>query len=416
MKKIQIYDERGRREIIVVGGGVAGAAAALQAARLGRKTLLIEKTITLGGLATQGLINYFVPMCNGRGKQIIRGLCEEMLRMAIRDGYDTLPEEWKNGEPKEKTEKRYVTRFSPMIFALTLAEALRGAGVEMLLDTTVTDVDIENGHVKGLMVENKGGRAYYEADFVIDCTGDADVLSRAGVPTVIGKNYFSYVAQATDLEHCKKAVETRDIAHVQYMLMGGNANLYGGNHPADRPLYTGVTAEDITEYVLDNQEVLLEKLRRSPRNERDIAMLPGMPQYREIRCIDGDYTLREEDKYKHFGDYIAAISDFDRRDALYEVPLRCLTRKGFDNLLCAGRVAAATGYAWDVLRVIPPAIITGQAAAVVTDDCFKKNRGVDCADVAAIQKRLEALDVTVHFDDSLVPSEPKEQVTNSDSL
>ncbi len=77
MKEISITDKipvRGKYDIIAAGGGVAGVAAAVAAARAGKKVLLLEKTITLGGLATTGLINLFVPMCNGRGVQIIKGM------------------------------------------------------------------------------------------------------------------------------------------------------------------------------------------------------------------------------------------------------------------------------------------------------------------------------------------------------
>ena len=62
-------------DVIVCGGGVAGVAAAIGAARCGKSVLLIEKSTILGGLATLGLVNFFVPLCNGRGKHIIFGLC-----------------------------------------------------------------------------------------------------------------------------------------------------------------------------------------------------------------------------------------------------------------------------------------------------------------------------------------------------
>ena len=76
-------------DVIVAGGGVAGVAAALAAVREGKRVLLIEKTCILGGLATIGHINFFVPMCNGRGKQIIAGMAEELLRLSVRYGlYD----------------------------------------------------------------------------------------------------------------------------------------------------------------------------------------------------------------------------------------------------------------------------------------------------------------------------------------
>ena len=91
-------------DVIVCGGGVAGVAAAVSAANNGCSTLLIEKSNILGGLATLGLINLFVPMCNGRGKQIIFGLCEKWTRLSAKYGFDTIPKEWADGEPKEYTE------------------------------------------------------------------------------------------------------------------------------------------------------------------------------------------------------------------------------------------------------------------------------------------------------------------------
>ena len=111
-------------DVIVAGGGVAGCAAAYAAAKRGRSVLLLEKTNILGGLGTTGRINLFVPMCNGRGKQIIVGLAEKWLRDSALYGYDTIPAEWKDGEPKEYTEKRYVQRYSPYIFAIQLIEEL----------------------------------------------------------------------------------------------------------------------------------------------------------------------------------------------------------------------------------------------------------------------------------------------------
>ena len=100
-------------DVIVCGGGVAGVAAAVTAANNGLKTLLIEKSNILGGLGTLGLINLFVPMCNGRGKQIIFGLCEKWTRLSAEYGFDTIPDEWRDGEPKEYTEVRYIQRYSP---------------------------------------------------------------------------------------------------------------------------------------------------------------------------------------------------------------------------------------------------------------------------------------------------------------
>ena len=84
MKVFREASEAADYDVIVAGGGVAGVAAAVSASRMGKRTLLIEKTIGLGGLATNGLVNLFVPMCNGRGVQIIKGMVEEMLRLSVK--------------------------------------------------------------------------------------------------------------------------------------------------------------------------------------------------------------------------------------------------------------------------------------------------------------------------------------------
>jgi len=151
---------KGSYDILVAGGGVAGVSAAISAARSGKKVLLIEKSLILGGLATLGIINLFVPMCNGRGKQIIFGMAEELLRESVKYGYDTIPLEWQNGEPGENAKTRYVTRFSANIFALVLMDMLQNEGVELLLDSVVSKPVMQDGHCKGLIVENKSGRQF----------------------------------------------------------------------------------------------------------------------------------------------------------------------------------------------------------------------------------------------------------------
>lgn len=89
---------KGIYDVIVAGGGVSGCAAAIAAARRGKKVLLVEKTISLGGLATNGLIVFYNPsLCDRKGRKIMGGLAEEFLQAAIRYGCGSLPEEWKAG-------------------------------------------------------------------------------------------------------------------------------------------------------------------------------------------------------------------------------------------------------------------------------------------------------------------------------
>lgn len=402
----------GDYDIIVAGGGVAGVAAAVTAARLGKKTLLIEKTVGLGGLATTGLINLFVPMCNGRGVQIIKGMAEELLRLSIKDGYDTVPEEWKNGEPGfGKTNVRYLTRFSAPIFTMALTELVKNEGVDVLFDTVITQPVMEGNICRGLAVENKTGCEYYSAKMIVDTTGDADVLYRAGVPTVQGGNFHSYFTMGADVESCREAAEKRNMSKLYgYKFTGGAASLYGDGQPEGKPLRAGTTVRDVTDYIIENHIECLENLRKTDRLERTVVALPAMPQFRTTRHIDGDYTLKTEDAYRHFDDSIAAICDFDRRDYLYEVPYRTLIKTGFPNIITAGRCAAADGYAWDVLRVIPPAIITGQAAGNACAMAIDSGSAIYEIEVEQLRAKLEEQNVMTHFDDSLVPEHEAEDL------
>ena len=134
-------------------------------------------------------------------------------------------------------------------------------------------------------------------------------------------------------------------------------------------------------------------------------MLPAMCQFRTTARIDGNYTLTEEDAYKHFEDSVCVICDFDRRDYLYEVPYGTMVRNGFNNVIAVGRCASASGYAWDVLRVIPPAILTGQVAGFATDLAIKNEQSITQINIKDLQAQLEKANVDIHFDDSLVPND-----------
>ncbi len=392
-------------DVIVCGGGVAGVAAAVSAAKNGRSTLLIEKSNILGGLATLGLINLFVPMCNGRGKQIIYGLCEKWVRLSAKYGFDTIPEEWKNGEPKAPTEVRYIQRYSPYIFALQLTEEVTKAGVDLLFDCIACDPVMEGKTCVGVITESKSGTELYGCKMLIDVTGDCDVLRRGGVPTVAGQNYYTYIGKLITLDSCRRAAETGNIFNAFGSVTGGGINLWGDNQPADIPKWSGLTVEEVTDYLVRNQQEMLDKLKSTDRFSREVAMLPLMPQFRTTCRIKGDYSLKIQDAYKHFDDSVCAINDFEHRDHLWEVPLRTLCRRDYPNMLTAGRSADGTGYAWDMLRVIPPAILTGQAAAEAACIAIEDKVAVADVDIRKLQRKLEREDVMIHFPDGYVPED-----------
>ena len=392
-------------DVIVCGGGVAGVAAAVTAAKEGHSTLLVEKSNILGGLGTLGLINLFVPMCNGRGKQIIFGLCEKWARLSAKLGFDAIPDEWKNGEPKEYTEVRYIQRYSPYIFALQLMDEVTSSGVDLLYDCIACDPIMDGNICKGILTESKSGTEYYGCKMLIDTTGDCDVLRRGGVPTVAGENFFTYAGKMITMASCQKAIDTGDIRMACTGFSGGNINLWGDRQPDNVPKWSGLTVEEVTDYLITNQRVMLGKLKEEDRKTREITHLPMMPQFRTTCHISGDYSLKIADAYKHFDDSVCAINDFEHKDHLWEVPLRTLTRRDYPNMLTAGRSADGTGHAWDMLRVIPPAILTGQAAAHAACLAIKEQTAAADVTIRTLQNNLEKDDVMIHFPDEYIPED-----------
>lgn len=403
MRICEEIKEAGEWDVVVCGGGVGGIAAAVAAARAGKKTLIIEKTVNFGGLATNGIVNYFVPMCNGRGVQIIYGMADEMLKLSQKCSWTSTNDSWKYDYPEKKG--RLDGKYSPALFSLALVEYMRQAGVEMFIDTLFSGVDIENGHIKGIIIDSKSGREYIKAKMFVDATGDADLLYRAGVPTVNGGNYFTYYALGINFETMKRAIEHGKIGEAQRWYMGGKANLYGGNHPKDRKYYVGVTKEEVTEYVTDNQMILFESVKDQDKDQFDLTLLPSMPQFRTTRRLNGDKTFSERDAYKHCEDSICAINDFDRKDFLYEVPFGALVKTGFDNVITVGRSASACGYGWDVLRVIPPVILTGQAAGNACSIAIDTGKPIFAVETSILQKKLTEQNVIIHFNDELIPAD-----------
>lgn len=392
-------------DVIICGGGVAGVAAAVSTAKNGLSTLLLEKSNILGGLGTLGLINLFVPMCNGRGKQIIFGLAEKWLRMSAELGFDTIAPEWKNGEPTEPTNARYYQRYSPAIFAYQLTDEIKKSGADILFDCMAVDPIMEGNLCRGVLTESKSGTEFYSCSVMIDTTGDCDVLRRGGIPTVKGENFFTFATKMVDLKSCQKAIDNQDIQYIYKGIGGGGVNLFGDGQPADVPRWSGLTVEEVTDYIIRNQLIILDKLKKTDRKFREIVTTPGMPQFRTTAHIKGDYSLKVADAYRHFDDSICAINDFEHRDHLFEIPLRCLTRSDCPNIITAGRSADGTGYGWDLIRVIPPAILTGQAAGEAATLAIKSKCDISRVDIKTLQNKLEKENVMIHFPDSYVPED-----------
>ena len=364
--------------VVVVGGGIAGVCAAVAAARRGARVLLIEKSINLGGLATRGLISWYEPLCDGEGHKMIGGLAEELIRLCTKVGLDDLSPAW-GGIDRQKSNphKRYCTHFSPTFFSLALDRWVLDAGVELVLDSYATYPVMEAGRLQGVLVEEAAGRCFYPAEMVIDATGDASIAYRAGVPCVLGENFLSYWVHDLTYGTAQKYAGDKDLAAFRRWNCAGSA-ANGTGHPRGMKTFHGTSAEEITDFVLRGKNLLLKKYEGMDKDEREIMMLPEMPQFRTIRHIVGKVTFEGTEDGVRCDQSIGATGDFRRAGTHYTIPYGTLYHPSVPNLLCAGRIISAVGEGWEITRVIPVCALTGEAAGAAAALALQyKNRADD---------------------------------------
>ena len=385
---IQIKEQKAY-DIIVIGGGIAGVSAAVSSARLGNNVLLIEKQINLGGLATMGLISWYEPLCDGNGKQMIGGIGEELIRLAVNCGFDNLPSSWGGTSGNQPRNDRFSTFYSPTFFSLALDKFVLESGTELLFDTYATYPVMDGNICKGVITENADGRCFYPAKIVIDCSGDASIFTRAGAPVESSDNFLTYIVHETDYENTSNYVKSKDLSKFRRWKNCGS-DYMGNGHPKNLPTLTGCSAKEINDYVILGKKIMLEKYNDSNRNEREILTLPTMPQFRVIRRIVGEYTFTGKEDNQIFTDSIGTVGDFRYRDKHYSIPYRCLYNKSYPNLLSAGRIVSAIGDGMEVLRVIPCCAVTGQAAGISASLAIQTKKSVSEINITILQKKLES--------------------------
>ena len=384
-------------DIVVVGGGVAGVSAAVTAARCGKKTLLLEKTAALGGLATIGLINWWEPLCNAKGKKLISGISEEILRRTVKYCMHRIPECWmKEGVWEQETEKRFVTHFSPTVMSLVLQEMLLEAGADIRYDALATYPDADGGKVNGVIVETVGGTEYYSCKALIDASGSCLMFHRAGATCRDGENYMSYYSHVMEFDPEIKY----DMLKVRGWHVSGSG-MTGKGHPEGFPFYAGVTGDEVNNYIIKGQSLLLDEIKEKDPLAQEIISLPMMPQFRMIRHIVGDYEMTMDDLYKPHEDSVGTCPYFGKKGYWFEIPYRTMYSPEIENMFAAGRIISAHGGAWDATRVIPVACQTGEVSAYAASLAIDNNVSARKVDVPTLQGVLKQNKFRLHFDEQL---------------
>lgn len=379
-------------DVLVAGGGVAGIAAALAAARQGSKVILLEKQFMLGGLATAGLVTIYLPLCDGKGHQVSFGIAEELFHLSIKYGYEAkYPKAWlEGGSIEEKAKQRFEVRYNAQLFAIAAERLLLEEGVTILYGTSACSVAMEKDKISAVIVENKSGRTAIKVHSVIDATGDADICAMAGEETALfgpgnilaawhyyehGNGYdlsmlgFSEIPQEDRTEETKPLIARR---------------------------FQGVDGEELSEMVqLSHERILEEVVKKQQENPAYMPVtIATIPQIRMTRRIVGRYAMDTADDRKEFEDSVGMISNWKKRGPVYEVPFRALYGSKVKNLITAGRNISSTDAMWDVTRVIPVCAVTGEAAGVaaaLTDDFGTLN-------VSVLQKKLTEGGVKLFYD------------------
>ncbi len=376
-------------DVIVTGGGIGGIAAAVSAARQGCSVLLIEKGINLGGLATVGLISWYEPLCDGEGGQMIGGIAEELIRLAAKVGFHTLPEQWGGKDPCPPTKNRFASFFSPTIFSLALDKYVTEAGVSLLFDTRATYPVMDGNVCRGVIVENVDGRVLYPAKAVIDATGDATLLHRAGIPCELGENYFTYVVHQYSYAGAERYLKTKDNRKFRQWKNYGGSDMEGNGQPEGMKPVHGVSAEENTDFLLKAKLKTLKQIEEVDKREYDIMMLPAMPQFRKIRRICGKTVFDGTAEGVAVLDSIGSTGDFRHSNRRFDIPYGTLFHPDFPNLLAAGRIISAGDDGWEITRVIPVCALTGQAAGVAAALSIKEGCSVNDLPYPTLRTALE---------------------------
>lgn len=389
-------------DVIVAGGGIAGIAAAMAAARGGAKVTLVEREFCLGGMATLGLVTIYLPLDDGLGNQVIYGIGEELLRMSIKHTVEGLyPKAWLEGGTKEEKQKyRFVTQFNPHLFALEAEKIMGEMGIEILYGTLIADVIKEDKRIKGVVVENKSGRSVIMCKSVVDCTGDADVAKFAGAQTALhkgGNGLASWYYYLKDGKSKLKMFGLADLPVSDDPQKEKKDDTYGNATVASLTTtrFSGVDGTELSDAVKEAHSKMYEDILKFRAEDPEYVpvTISTIPLVRMSRRIVGPYELDESENRIGFEDSIGLTGDWRKMGPCFEIPYRTLYTEDVENLIAAGRNISVTDSMWDITRVIPACAVTGEAAgtaAAMTDN-------FQTIDVAALQKKLEENGVKIHI-------------------
>jgi hypothetical protein len=436
-----VYREAGRDvpvyhrcDVLVVGGGPSGTAAAYAAAHAGADVALLERYNHLGGLSTGGLVIWIDRMTDWEGRQVIRGFTEEVLDRFPREGVaGPEREHWGSRDPElaahwglRTAAFHGIVSWSPTIdperLKLVSQEMLLEAGVRLVFHGWAALPIVEEGRVAGVLFESKSGRQALMAKVVIDATGDGDIFARAGAE-------FDSDIEAGDVHHSMNTAfmlagvdMDRWLAFRRYepeafgeFMRNGRAALGFFQTPYVSwrndialwlgPRQSGLSAldvDDMTEVEIRSHRFMLrhcEFFRAHAPGFENAYMLQSAPQLgvRHTRRLKG--VARIERAHWSTGvalpDEVGVSPSVSPKFPVISVPYGALVPKKLDGLLACGRHVSCDANSHGFLREIPQCWLTGQAAGVAAALAVQTNAQPRAVDITALQRTLRSQGVFV---------------------
>ena len=414
-------------DVLVVGGGPAGTAAAIAAARLGADVLLVERYNHLGGLSTGGLVIWIDRMSDWTGRHIICGIANELMERLPREAVQG-PERQDWGCKDAATAAYWAQRTAAFHGIVTWSptvdpEALKTLSMQMVVEAKVrlllhawaTAPILEGNAVKGAIFESKEGRHAVFAKVVIDTTGDADLIARthASFESDIDEGDIhhcintAFLLGGVDMERWLAFRRDEPEGFSQFMAQGrktlrffekpfvswrNDIALFMGPRLAG---YSAVNVDDLSAVELRSRQLAvghLEIYRTAAPGFANAFLMLGAPQIgvRHSRRLNGlrKVTRAQWDTGKIWSDEIGVSTSLSPKFPNISVPYGALVPAELDNILGAGRHVACDANSHTFLREIPLCWLTGQAAGVAAALAASAGISPREVDVRTIQREL----------------------------